>query len=43
MLRPPQRAWISRAAWVGMVLFALALAAVWSGMMALWFAIAARD
>ena len=40
VLRQPQRSWMSREAWVAKAFFPLALAAVWTGMMALWLAAA---
>lgn len=41
VLRQPQYSWMSREAWVAMAFFPLALAAVWTGMTALWLAAAA--
>ena len=41
VLRQPQRSWMSREAWVAGAFFPLALAAVWTGMVALWLAAAA--
>jgi phenylacetyl-CoA:acceptor oxidoreductase subunit 1 len=38
VLRQPQYSWMSREAWVAMAFFPLALAAVWTGMPALWLA-----
>lgn len=40
VLRQPQRSWMSREAWVAIVFFPVALAAVWTGMTALWLAAA---
>jgi phenylacetyl-CoA:acceptor oxidoreductase subunit 1 len=41
VLRQPQRSWMSREAWVANVFFPVGLAAVWTGMPALWLAAAA--
>jgi len=41
VLRQPQRSWMSREAWVAIAFFPIALAAVWTGMPALWLAAAA--
>lgn len=41
VLRQPQRSWMSREAWVAMAFFPLALAAVWTGNVALWLMAAA--
>ncbi|MDE2376086.1 4Fe-4S dicluster domain-containing protein [Bradyrhizobium sp.] len=41
VLRQPRWSWMSREAWVALVFFPVALAAVWTGMPALWLAAAA--
>jgi phenylacetyl-CoA:acceptor oxidoreductase subunit 2 len=41
VLRQPQRSWMSREAWVAIAFFPVALAAVWTGVPALWLAAAA--
>jgi phenylacetyl-CoA:acceptor oxidoreductase subunit 1 len=41
VLRQPQRSWMSREAWVALAFFPVGLAAVWTGMPALWLVAAA--
>jgi phenylacetyl-CoA:acceptor oxidoreductase subunit 1 len=41
VLRQPQRSWMSREAWIAVAFFPVALAAVWTGVPALWLAAAA--